>query len=75
MLVEIYGKSLCPNCDKAKNFFDAKKQKYHYKSIEDEGVLDELINRVGSVKTVPQIIINNKNIGGIDGLINYFRKV
>ena len=67
--IEIYTASYCPFCTKAKDLLDRKKLKY--KEIDVEGN-DEarkmLAERSGGRKTIPQIFIDNKHIGGCDEL-------
>ncbi|MGJ8693211.1 MAG: glutaredoxin 3 [Thalassotalea sp.] len=66
--VEIYTKGHCPYCHRAKMLLDAKKVSYQeYKIDEQPQLRPEMIERSGGV-TVPQIIINNKPIGGCDEL-------
>lgn len=51
----IYGKSSCPNCEKAKMLCDIKGYSYEYRSIEKDGMMTELTNLIGEVKSVPQV--------------------
>lgn len=68
--ITIYSKSGCPFCDIAKRWFDSKGLKYQ------EIVLDCMVERqkfyesVGNgVKTVPQIFIKERRIGGYMELV------
>lgn len=68
MSIEIYTLSYCPYCAAAKRFFDERGMKYTEYQLdgnEDEEFLklQKKFNIQGEV-TVPQIIINNKRIGG-----------
>lgn len=68
MSIEIYTLSYCPYCAAAKRFFDERGMKYTEYQLdgnEDEefSKLQKKFNIQGEV-TVPQIIINNKRIGG-----------
>jgi glutaredoxin 3 len=66
--VIIYSKSNCPYCDWAKQLLDAKKVQYSIVRVDlDAAKLDEMV-RLSGRRTVPQIFINNKAIGGYDDL-------
>ena len=73
MKVEIYSKeSGCPYCVRAKNFFNDRGIEYKiYDLEEDVKYLIEARNRAGdqNLRTVPQIFINDKHIGGYDDLM------
>ncbi|OOF36308.1 GrxA family glutaredoxin [Rodentibacter heidelbergensis] len=71
MFVEIFGRSGCPFCIRAKNLAEKLKDEladfdYRYVDINEEGMTkDDLSKLVGKeVKTVPQIFIDKKPIGG-----------
>jgi len=70
MDITIYSKDNCPNCLKAKN----KLSKYNPTIL----MLGKDISRANffekfpNVKQVPQIIINNKHIGGYEDLEKWF---
>lgn len=67
--VEIYSKRVCPYCQRAKNLLEHKEQAYdEYHVEEDANKLEEMLQRADGRKTVPQIFINNKHIGGFDDL-------
>ena len=67
--IEIYTGPVCSYCDLAKellnsmgaNFIEIKLSEYPNKK-------KEMLNRTGGKKTVPQIFINNKLIGGFNEL-------
>ena len=69
--VEIYTKSYCPYCRKAKQLL----QQYDYSLVEydvehDQEKYQEMLER-SERKTVPQIFIDGKHIGGCDDLFAY----
>lgn len=73
MNVEIYTLDYCPYCKKALAFFDEHDVEYKRIRIDqDESTwrkkLGEMYNIKGDV-TVPQIIIDNKRIGGYSDLM------
>ncbi len=67
--VEMYTKNVCPYCVKAKELLKMKNIHVVEHNIEtDPSKRAELLKRVPGVKTVPQIFINDKLIGGCDNL-------
>ena len=74
MEVEIYSKTNCVFCDKAKAMvknlglnYEEKMFGKHFNSVE------ELYEAVGKqVRTMPQILIDGKLIGGYNQLVVYF---
>lgn len=70
-MIEIYGKSTCPYCDKAKALCESKGLTYEYKSLGTDLDLDELLELFPNAKTVPQIMIDGKSVGGYHELEKY----
>lgn len=67
--IEIYTKDYCPYCTAAKELLKSKGVTYEEKDvIENLNFLDEMLARSEGRKTVPQIFINDKLIGGFDDL-------
>jgi len=67
--IEIYTKSYCPFCQRAKSLLDSKGASYQeYEVSTDETLQQEMHTRSGR-RTVPQVFINNQHIGGSDDLI------
>ncbi|MDQ8039714.1 MAG: glutaredoxin 3 [Rickettsiella sp.] len=66
--IVVYTTSSCPYCQNAKKLLDSKKLKYAEIIIDmDTNKRDEMIKLSGQ-RTVPQIFINDKPIGGFDAL-------
>lgn len=64
----IYSKPDCPYCDMAKRLLVAKGQTWTEIDIEAEaGKRDEMVERSGR-RTVPQIWIGERHVGGFDAL-------
>ena len=70
MKIIIYGTTWCPSCVSAKRFFDEMKLNYDEINIEKEGMSREKLLKITGGHTVPQIVINNKCIGGFSELIS-----
>ena len=68
--VTIYGKPNCEYCKKAVLYCKVKNLDYNYWSIEEADVKDELESLLGYYpKTVPQVFIGTKHIGGYSEMV------
>ena len=66
--IVIYSKGWCPYCQMAKRLLDAKEQEWEEIDVEiDPERLREMIERSGR-RTVPQIWIDERHVGGYDDL-------
>tara|TARA_R100001510_G_scaffold32624_1_gene29094 strand:- start:201 stop:479 length:279 start_codon:yes stop_codon:yes gene_type:complete len=74
MTITIYSKPNCVFCDKAKSMVKNLGFEYEEKMFgKDFSTPDELYEAVGKqVRTMPQIIIDDKHIGGYNELVEYF---
>lgn len=69
--IEIYTTTVCPYCVRAKELLKKKDVKYtEYNVGSDPSKLKEMLEKSNGSKTVPQIFINGKHIGGCDELYN-----
>jgi glutaredoxin 3 len=69
MSVIIYSKTICPYCDMAKNLLKMKGVTYDEIMIDkSDERLQEMLQRSDGRRTVPQIFINGKHVGGFDDL-------
>ncbi len=67
--VEIYTWQACPFCIRAKALLNKKGVKYEEHSIDgDQSAHMAMSNRAEGRRTVPQIFIDDKGIGGCDEL-------
>ena len=67
--VEIYTGSLCAFCDFAKALLDRKGISYKEIFIgDDTNKMEEMIKKSNGMRTVPQIFVDGKHIGGNDKL-------
>jgi glutaredoxin 3 len=66
--IEIYTTEVCPYCVRAKQLFKQKNKSFtEIRVDEDDSKREEMIKRSGR-RSVPQIFINDKHIGGCDDL-------
>ena len=67
--IEVFTKFLCPYCSRAKALLD--RQGAEYQEIDvtmDRAGFDAMVERAGGARTVPQIFIDGKHIGGSDDM-------
>lgn len=70
----IYTKDLCPYCNMAKDLL--KKKNIKFKEIYLTGspdMVEEMLKKSNGRKTVPQIFLGSKHIGGYDDLCEYLK--
>ena len=68
-MIKMYTITICPYCAAAKRLLKARSFEYEEINIEHEGISrDKLVELTGG-RTVPQIIIDGKPIGGYDNLL------
>ena len=73
-MITIYGKPMCPFCDKAKALCEQRGYAYEYKTLGTDYSKEELLETFPGARTVPQIVINGEKIGGYDKLTTYLEE-
>ncbi|MGQ7848323.1 glutaredoxin 3 [Granulosicoccus sp. 3-233] len=68
--IDIYTKTYCPFCKRAKALLDAKGVSYRELEVSTDQALQQQMRERSGRRTVPQIFINNHHIGGSDDLID-----
>jgi len=69
-IVEIYTKTFCPYCWRAKHLLEAKGVAYTEVPVDFGGAeRQRMIQRAKGRTTVPQIFIGGEHIGGCDDLV------
>lgn len=67
--IEIYTTFMCPYCSRAKALLDKKGQTYNEIDVSyDAAKREEMTQKAGGRRTVPQIWINGTHVGGSDDL-------
>jgi len=64
----IYTTTTCPYCVRAKALLDRKGTTYQEINAEYPSVREEMVQKAGGRKTVPQIFIGDFHVGGCDDL-------
>ncbi len=73
--IEVYSGDFCPYCIRAKMLLKKKGLPFVEYNVQAEPERrDEMLRRSGGVRTVPQIFINNRHVGGCDELYALERK-
>ena len=73
MSIIVYSKPSCVYCDKAKSLLTRLGYEYEEKIVTKDLSLQELFEALGKpVRTILQIVIDDKHIGGYNELKEYF---
>jgi glutaredoxin 3 len=73
--IVIYTQDMCGSCIAAKEEFESREWKYASHNIKHEDNYDNLKKLLPDVKTVPQIWIDGKHIGGYDELMEWLNTI
>jgi glutaredoxin 3 len=74
MKAVVWSKYHCPYCDQAKALLTQKGIKFEEKKIGDGYSKEDLLEAVPTARTVPQIFLDDKLIGGFTELKAYLAK-
>ncbi|PWK92782.1 glutaredoxin 3 [Fulvimonas soli] len=68
--IEIFSTAVCPYCVAAKNLLRAKGLEWSEVRVDSDPAQRELmLERSGGRRTVPQIFVNGRHVGGYDDLV------
>jgi glutaredoxin 3 len=70
----IWSKYHCPYCDQAKALLTQRNIPFEEKKIGDGYTKEELLEAIPTARTVPQIFLNDKLIGGFNELRQYIEQ-
>ena len=70
----IFTKYRCSFCDRAKTLIEQKGYEYESINIEEDNNIELLLKKSKHARTMPQIFINDKLIGGYTDLVKYFEE-
>ena len=72
MIVKIYSTAICPYCERAKMLLEKRNIKYtEFKIDEDVKLFEEMLALSNGRRSVPQIFIDDQDIGGYDDLVDF----
>jgi glutaredoxin 3 len=67
--IEVYTKAFCPYCTRAKMLLDAKGADFREIDVTmDRAGFEAMVERANGRRTVPQVFIGGKHVGGSDDL-------
>lgn len=69
MKAVIWSKYNCPFCDQAKLLLGSKEIQYEERKIGDGWTKEDLLEAVPGARSVPQIFIDNRLVGGYNDLV------
>ena len=70
----VWSKDFCPYCDRAKALLKQKGIEIEERKIGSGWTKEQLLESVPTARTVPQIFLDDKHIGGHDDLVKYFNE-
>ncbi len=68
-MINVYSTTFCPYCVNAKRLLTEKGMDFEEINIEEKGISREELVEITGGRSVPQIVINDKPIGGYDNLV------
>ncbi len=72
--IKIYSTPICPYCTRAKNLLKEKGAGYTEIDVSDPVEREKMIDLANGKRTVPQIFIGERHVGGYDDLAALDRK-
>jgi glutaredoxin len=75
MKAVVWSKNQCPFCDQAKNLLKLKGIEFEERNVSKDWTKEQLLEAVPTARTVPQIFLDDKLIGGFTELRAHFQKV
>ncbi len=73
--IEIYSGDYCPYCVRAKSLLKQRNLEFIEYNVQlDPEKRDEMMSRSNGGRTIPQIFINDKHVGGCDDLFALDKK-
>jgi glutaredoxin 3 len=72
MKAVVWSKAVCPYCVSAKTLLKQKGYEIEERVIGNGFSKEQLLESVPAARTVPQIFIDDKYVGGYDDLVKYF---
>ena len=71
----VWSKNACPFCDQAKGLLKMKGIEYEERNVNTNWTKEQLLEAVPTARTVPQVFLDDKLIGGFQELKKYFDEV
>jgi len=74
MKFEVYTRSGCPYCTKVKQVLAGKGYSYTEKQLNNHFTRDDFYAKFGTGSTFPQVILDEKRLGGCTETVKYLRE-
>jgi glutaredoxin len=71
----VWSKNQCPFCEQAKGLLKMKGIDYEERNVSTTWTKEQLLEAVPTARTVPQIFLDDKLIGGFTELNEHLKKV
>jgi glutaredoxin 3 len=71
MNITVYSRTGCPYCDKIKSVLEQRNIEYTLNELDVDFVRDEFYEKFGVGATFPQVVLDEKNIGGCTDAVKY----
>ena len=75
MKAVVWSKNQCPFCVQAKALLESKGIEYEERNVQENWTKEQLLEAVPTARTLPQIFLDDKLIGGFTELRAHFQKV
>lgn len=70
----IYSKPGCPYCDKVEQVLGLTNSNFVVYTLDEDFTKDEFYSEFGEGSTFPQVVVNDKHIGGCVDTIKFLRE-
>lgn len=71
--VVVYSTAYCPYCDRAKELLKSQEIPFEEIRVDEDSEKRQTMERISGRRTVPQIFIGDKHVGGYDDLIALYK--
>jgi glutaredoxin 3 len=71
----VWSKNQCPFCVQAKALLESKGIEYEERNVQEAWTKEQLLEAVPTARTLPQVFLDDKLIGGFTELRAHFQKV
>ena len=70
----VYSREGCPYCEKIKEVMQLAKLQHRVYDLGTDFTRDEFYDQFGYGSTFPQVVMDNKNLGGCTDTVKYLRE-
>lgn len=71
MNVLLWSKHNCPQCDQAKALLKQMNIEFEERKVGEQWTKEQLLEQVPNARSVPQILVDNTVVGGLNDLRKY----